>query len=175
MAAKKTQVTVALLLLITACAPLEVDPAAATQSMPTPLVRVTHAATVSAVPAETQPPPPPLEQIPIPKSDIAQMADDLYGARMIEHISIPALDVESRVIPVGWRIQFAEEIQDSAFEWDSAGADVGWVITSALPDETGNVILYKAIKFIYKQEINAGNMKSATSCFCPSSARTAHS
>jgi len=141
MAAKKTQVTVALILLITACAPLEADPAAA-QILPTPLARVTHAATVSAVPAETQPPPPPLEQIPIPKSDIAQMADDLYGARMIEHISIPALDVESRVIPVGWRIQFAEEIQDSAFEWDSAGADVGWVITSALPDETGNVILY---------------------------------
>jgi LPXTG-site transpeptidase (sortase) family protein len=70
------------------------------------------------------------------------MADELYGVRQIGQISIPALGVESSIIPVGWRIQFAEDLQASEFEWDSPGADVGWVVTSALPDETGNIILY---------------------------------
>ncbi|MDO9300363.1 MAG: sortase [Anaerolineales bacterium] len=151
MAAKKTQVrkqvtvtrfaevTVTLMLLIAACAPLETPPAA-TQILPTPVVRVTHAATATTAPTPT--PLATLAKIPIPKSDIAQLADDLYGSRVIEQISIPALNVDGRVVPVGWRVNFSDNFQSGEFEWDSPDSNVGWVITSALPDETGNVILY---------------------------------
>lgn len=130
-------------LLASACAPSVKTPVI-TQTLPAPLLRVTHAAAlpsvdVVAVPPESSPQP---EKIPVPKTDIEQLADELYGQRVIRQIVIPKLGVESKVIPVGWRIQFADEIQHSEFEWDSPGADVGWVITSALPDETGNVILY---------------------------------
>jgi LPXTG-site transpeptidase (sortase) family protein len=78
----------------------------------------------------------------IPKSDVARMADELFGARQIQSISIPALNIESDVVPVGWRINFDESYQSGEFEWDSPDANVGWIITSALPDETGNIVLY---------------------------------
>jgi LPXTG-site transpeptidase (sortase) family protein len=146
MAAKKKTAqakltTLGLILLLTACAAPKASPPA-TQVLPSPIARVTHAAVVSAVPTDDLSTPTPLAQIPIPKSDIEKAADQFYGQRAIQQISIPSLGVESKVIPVGWRIQFEDEIQSSEFEWDSPGADVGWVITSALPDETGNVILY---------------------------------
>ena len=136
------KVTVTLMLLIAACAPLEAAPAA-TQILPTPVVRVTHAATSTTAPTPTTlATPTPLAKIPIPKSDIAQLANDLYGSRVIEQISIPALNVESRVVPVGWRVNFSDNFQSGEFEWDSPDSNVGWIITSALPDETGNVVLY---------------------------------
>jgi LPXTG-site transpeptidase (sortase) family protein len=126
-------------LLITGCVPLETIPTA-TQILPTPAVRVTHAATATTIP--TAAPLATLAKIPIPKSDIAQLADDLYGSRVIEQISIPALNVNGKVVPVGWRVNFSDNYQSGEFEWDSPDSHVGWVITSALPDETGNVILY---------------------------------
>ncbi len=125
-------------LLASACAP-SVETPVITQTLPAPILRVTHAAAAPPVDTVTTSPP---EKIPIPKTDIEQLADELYGQRVIRQIIIPKLGVESKVVPVGWRIQFADEIQHSEFEWDSPGADVGWVITSALPDETGNVVLY---------------------------------
>jgi len=153
MAAKKTQmmkpvtvtrlaeVTVTLILLMTGCVPLSAIPAT-THALPMPVVRVTHATTATVVPVDT-PLPTPLARIPIPKSDIIKLADNLYGSRVIEHISIPALNVDGRVVPVGWRINYSDDYQSGEFEWDSPGPNVGWVITSALPDvKTGNVVLY---------------------------------
>lgn len=127
------------MLLITSCSPLATKPAATPIPLSAPIVQITHAAT-----AMPQPPTPTAlpAKIPIQKSDIVQLADKLYGARVIEQISIPSLNVESDVVPVGWRIHFSDDLQSGQFEWDSPKADVGWVITSALPDETGNVILY---------------------------------
>jgi len=136
------EVTVTLMFLVTSCAPLSATPVA-TQTLPAPIVLITHAAT--AVPTSVPPPAPlaTLVKIPIPKSDIAQLADDLYGSRVIEQISIPALNVDARVVPVGWRVNFSDDYQNGEFEWDSPDANVGWIITSALPDaETGNVVLY---------------------------------
>jgi LPXTG-site transpeptidase (sortase) family protein len=133
---KRDLLTITLMLLLTSCAPLEAAPAA-TQILPTPVVRVTHAATSTTAPTPTT-----LAKIPIPKSDIAQLADDLYGSRVIEQISIPALNVEGRVVPVGWRVNYSDNFQSGEFEWDSPDSNVGWIITSALPDETGNIILY---------------------------------
>jgi LPXTG-site transpeptidase (sortase) family protein len=45
-------------------------------------------------------------------------------------------------VPVGWQRQFGSPIEADALEWDSPGDYVGWVVTSALPDQRGNVILY---------------------------------
>lgn len=70
------------------------------------------------------------------------MADELFGARQIQSVSIPALNVEGEVVPVGWRIDFADDLQSGAFEWDDPKEKIGWAISSALPDGTGNVVLY---------------------------------
>jgi LPXTG-site transpeptidase (sortase) family protein len=177
MAAKKTQAIkrvrvtsqaiVTLLLLTTGCTPLEVL-SAETQTLPTPVAWVTHAATTASIPAGRPLPPTPLAslaKIPIPKSDISKMADDLYGTRLIEQISVPALNVEAKVVPVGWQIQFGEELQNSKFEWDSPGADVGWVITSALPDEKGNVILYGHNNIYEKIFENLSNLAEGDKVF----------
>jgi len=46
------------------------------------------------------------------------------------------------VVTVGWHPAEASDPQAGFAEWDSPGAAVGWVVTSALPDTAGNVILY---------------------------------
>ncbi len=127
------------LFITTSCA--QAESPHATQTLPAPLIQVTHIApTVTAAPTLTHTPP---AQIPIPKSDTEQLAAQLFGARVISQISIPALNIESEVIPVGWRVHYEDAFQSDAFEWDSPGAKVGWVITSALPDDSaGNVVLY---------------------------------
>lgn len=141
---KKRKVTVicqmAVTLLIASCASLHVTPTAI-KTLPPPIIRVTRAVSPSPtiLPVSTFTPP---AQISIPKSGIAQMADELFGARQIQSVSIPALNIASEVVPVGWRINFDESFQSGEFEWDSPDANVGWVVNSALPDETGNIILY---------------------------------
>lgn len=126
--------------LIVSCAPPTSTPTA-TQTLPPPLIRVTRAIPPSPkiLPAPTATPP---AQISIPKSDIVQMAEELFGERQILSISIPALNIESEVLPVGWRVNFEEDLQSGAFEWDNPNEKVGWIVTSALPDEAGNVALY---------------------------------
>lgn len=128
-----------LILILTSCAPAATNFPA---TLPPPIVRITRAPTLSTdeiLPARLTLTP---AQIPIPKSDIAQMADELFGTRQIQSIAIPAIDVESAVIPVGWRVNFSDDLQNGAFEWDNPNENAGWVITSALPDEVGNIILY---------------------------------
>ncbi|GAB4539255.1 MAG: class F sortase [Anaerolineales bacterium] len=117
-----------------ACAPQRES----TPTLPPPQVNVTHAAVIRV--AST--PSAPTATLPAPKSDIQQMADDLFGARQILAVQIPALNINGEVVPVGWRANYQDDLSSGAFEWDSPGGDVGWVITSALPDETGNIVLY---------------------------------
>lgn len=75
-------------------------------------------------------------------SDIAALAKEVYGGRLIDRIFIPAIQVDSSVVPVGWRIvnQPGTTLVDG--EWDSPLAEVGWAISSALPDDDGNILLY---------------------------------
>ena len=68
-----------------------------------------------------------------------------YGEHLIQHITIPAIRVDSPVITVGWQVDQSGGPQAASAEWDSPGPAVGWVLTSALPDALsapGNIILY---------------------------------
>ncbi len=113
------------LLSFSACAPWS------TPSLPPPRVYITHPAlptpTATLLPTPTAP----------VTSPLAILAQQTYGARLIQRLRIPTLGVDSAVIPLGWR-------QDSAgnVTWDSPQEAVGWVISSALPDRPGNIILY---------------------------------
>jgi LPXTG-site transpeptidase (sortase) family protein len=126
-------------LILAACAPIGTNIPA---TLPPPIVQITRAPDISPTALLPAPPTPTPAQIPLPKSDIQQLADELFGARQIQSISIPALDITGDVTPVGWRVNFHDDLQDGAFEWDNPNENVGWVITSVLPDEVGNVILY---------------------------------
>lgn len=106
-------------------------------ALPVPIVNVTHAA-----------PPPAFDITPAPapaavEYKIDDLALSLFGAqRLIERVRIPAIGVNSEVVPVGWQRRFGSPVEADALEWDSPGDYVGWVVASALPDQRGNVILY---------------------------------
>jgi len=76
-------------------------------------------------------------------SSLQEIAFQTYGDRLIQQIDIPAIGVKSNVLTVGWRVDLGANTSGGASaEWDSPGAAVGWVLTGALPDQAGNVILY---------------------------------
>jgi sortase A len=115
-------------------------PAPPTPVLPPPLVSVTHA----AAPVEILLSPAAPAQVPerTAPAGLSGLAEELFPGRLIQQISIPSIRVYSPVVPVGWRVDFDESYQSGTFEWDSPGPDVGWVITSALPGDDGNTILY---------------------------------
>ena len=106
-----------------------------TRPLPTPIVQIarqdspTPEFTASPLPSATP------TARPVTLQEIAAQA---YGERLIQQVTIPALGVDSPVVPVGWRV----DPTSGSAEWDSPGPAVGWVLTSALPDQPGNVILY---------------------------------
>jgi sortase A len=126
-----------LALLLAGCASPSPAPTAV---LPAPIVSITHA------PAPAEIPPSPAAPTPAPARSVtsgpAALAEQLFSGRLIRQISIPAIRVYSPVVPVGWRVDFDESYQSGSLEWDSPGPDVGWVVTSALPDEDGNILLY---------------------------------
>jgi LPXTG-site transpeptidase (sortase) family protein len=79
---------------------------------------------------------------PQPSSALLKLSQDVYGKRLIEQISIPSLGIETAVVPVGWRYTSAGNADPNNIEWDSPGDYVGWTITSQLPGQAGNIILY---------------------------------
>jgi LPXTG-site transpeptidase (sortase) family protein len=122
-----------LAVLLAGCAPTDRAPLP-----PAPQVWITPAA---AAPDSTVPPAPTGTAIPsIPPSSPVEIASQIYGERLIRNIGIPALGVSSPVVPVGWQVDAAAG--SGTAEWDSPGAAVGWILTSALPDQPGNIILY---------------------------------
>lgn len=74
---------------------------------------------------------------PVPET-LGELARSVYGSRLVEWIEIPAIGVRAPVRSVGW----ASENLDSLPEWDNPEAEVGWVVSSALPGDAGNIILY---------------------------------
>lgn len=110
-------------------------PAASTPSAvaspPTPLLPLSETPTLA---------PEPTLPFPIPEEygEAFQLAGAVHGLdRLIWRIRIPTLSLESAVVPVGWKAGM-----DGLTEWDSPGPYVGWAMTSALPDESGNIVLY---------------------------------
>lgn len=106
-----------------------------TPALPPPLVSVTRAAPPPPAPI---PPTPTESASPPERTGLSVLAEELFPGRLIQKISIPSIYVESAVVPVGWRA----DAETGQFAWDSPGADVGWVITGALPGDQGNIILY---------------------------------
>lgn len=92
---------------------------------------------------------------PFPQT-LPELALSVYGDRLIEYIHIPALAIYAPVTPVGWSAQ--DPFSTDSAEWDSPDAQVGWLTTSALPDDrTGKIVLYghnnidsSIFKYLYK-------------------------
>lgn len=71
--------------------------------------------------------------------DITALAEAQFGERLIEYIEIPAIDVLAPVTVVGWQMDW---VRGDLPGWDNPKAAVGWALTSALPGDAGNIILY---------------------------------
>jgi LPXTG-site transpeptidase (sortase) family protein len=119
-----------LLLLVTACA---VQPAT-----PLPAVTLVPPAAETMIPSEASVIEPPAPATPFPE-DLIALAEAQFGERLIEYITIPAIDVHAPVAPVGWQTDWVEGDLPG---WDSPKAAVGWALNSALPGDAGNIILY---------------------------------
>lgn len=70
---------------------------------------------------------------------LAEMASQVYGGRLVSWVRIPALTINAPVTPVGWQ---AEGDAQDEVSWDSPDAKVGWAVSSALPGDRDNIILY---------------------------------
>jgi len=135
----------AALLLAGGCAPAN----GTAQPLPAPQVRIVARATTGSTSEALQLTP----TVPVsgatdtpdagPDTGVAALAESVYGSRLVRSILIPAIRVSSAVVPVGWRIVNRPGAAFSDGEWDSPAADVGWAISSALPDEPGgNILMY---------------------------------
>ena len=100
----------------------------ATVPLPTPTA-VQHQAT--ALPS--------LSPTAIPQTP-AELARAMFGERLIVQVVIPVLDLVAPVVPLGWSPQDADTANPET-TWDSPEAQVGWVLTSALPGNAGGVTL----------------------------------
>lgn len=69
---------------------------------------------------------------------LEDLARSVYGQRLITWVNLPAIQVRAPVRSVGW----SAETPESLPEWDNPEAEVGWVVSSALPGDEGNIILY---------------------------------
>ncbi len=103
------------------------------------------------------------EELPTPTvtlaADLAELARQTYVDRLIDTLTIPALNLISAVHPVGWQM---DPYDPESMAWDSPDAEVGWSVTSALPDSPGNIILYghnniHSSIFKYLYELEAGD------------------
>ena len=115
-----------------------------TAVLPPPQVHISQAAapiltsttTTEQAATLTVPSPTGLPQTP------AELARAIFGERLIVQVTIPVLDLVAPVVPVGWSPQ-GNDPANLEVTWDSPEAQVGWVLTSALPGDDGGVtILY---------------------------------
>jgi LPXTG-site transpeptidase (sortase) family protein len=133
----KAKPAIILVLALAACAPL---PVGSFTRLPPPQVRVTPGSwRASGTDAAPLPTALATQAAHARQSDIARVAGDLFGDRLIERIVIPSLRIDSRVVPVGWHVN----PESGQPEWDSPAEAVGWMITSAPPGGAdGNTVLY---------------------------------
>ncbi len=130
----------AVTLVLVACGGVGTRLSSETVEIP-PLPTVTSSGSVPILPSAIPTSPPGatwLSAVPTEYVGAFRLAGAVYGLeRLIQRIRIPVLNLDSPVVPVGWRTG-----GDAVVEWDSPGPYVGWAMTSALPDGNGNVILY---------------------------------
>jgi LPXTG-site transpeptidase (sortase) family protein len=116
------------------------SPAANPRVLPPPAVSVARSASPVSNPITPDSSPAPTAvSSRVPR--LLELAARAYGARLILEVDIPTIDVSSPVVAVGW---VAKETAQggSEIEWDSPESLAGWVVTSALPGEGSNIILY---------------------------------
>lgn len=121
--------------------PPEIQP---TASLPPPRILVTHAPTASVTPQKQSVLPAADSQViesASPES-LADAAQSVHGNRLVEWIEIPALNILAPVEPVGWQPVADALDENTAVVWDSPDAAVGWVVSSALPGDADNILLY---------------------------------
>lgn len=111
----------------------------ATPSLPPPQVAITRWVLPPSPSPVTSPTP---EPYPGDYAALYHLAVQAHGEEsLIQWISIPALSLESLVVPVGWQVRHSEAGKEQVV-WDSPGPFVGWAITGALPGERGRILLY---------------------------------
>ena len=103
-----------------------VTPAVAVTTIPAP--ETTPTSVVTNTPA-----------LPPPAQSLAETARQVHGDRLISLVNIPALSIYAFVTPVGWELDITNADKTT---WDSPDAMVGWAVSSALPGDDGNIILY---------------------------------
>ncbi|OQY30827.1 MAG: hypothetical protein B6243_09555 [Anaerolineaceae bacterium 4572_5.2] len=155
-------------LLFSGCQPSSISEAVTGDTeLPQPSIQITHAVNVEAVESLiTSTPAPTL----LPPPGISDLANELFGERLIKQISIPALHIDSAVTTMGWKTKNTNG-EDGGLEWDSPGPDVGWVITSALPDESGNILLYGHNNLFTEVFKKIGNLKCGDKIYLQTSNR----
>ncbi len=72
-----------------------------------------------------------------PSSELAALAQAAFGANLPTRLVIPAIGVDSAVVPVGWHAQ-----ADGQTTWDSPGYGAGFLVSSAAPGQGGNIVFY---------------------------------
>jgi LPXTG-site transpeptidase (sortase) family protein len=95
--------------------------------------------TTSAAATSTAEPVPTLTSTLDANASALDLAQTIYGERLITYISIPALDLLAPVTPAGWE---STDLVRGTPQWDSPGAAVGWALSSALPGDDANIILF---------------------------------
>lgn len=123
---------------------------------------------ITALPVE--PSSSPLPQIepsftPFPDS-LEGAARAQFGNQLIEWIKIEKIGVLAPVTPVGWSTG-GDLLHREEPEWDSPEAQVGWMVSSALPSQIGNVILYghnniDSSVFMNLYQLESGDMVELT-------------
>jgi LPXTG-site transpeptidase (sortase) family protein len=135
---------------------------ASTVSLPPPVQHVTEIPVVSSA---TPLPKVKLSATPFPDS-LEGAARAQYGSQLIEWIEIEKIGVLAPVTPVGWSTG-GDLLHKEEPEWDSPEAQVGWMVTSALPSQIGNIILYghnniDSSIFMHLFELESGDMVELT-------------
>ncbi len=93
------------------------------------------------------------------EGSLTELARAVYGDRLIAQIQIARIHVNAPVVPVGWQ---ADDVTGDQLEWESPDASVGWAVSSSLPDQDGNIILYghnnlHSNVFMHLDQLEAGD------------------
>lgn len=127
------------LLILTGCQPSAPAPASPTPSLPAARIHsVPFTPTPASQPDPTAEPTFTPAAVPLPDSE-AELARAVHGARLIAWLEIPRLNLIAPVTPAGWS---PDPRQPESSAWDNPGAQVGWALSSALPGDAGNVLLF---------------------------------
>lgn len=71
-----------------------------------------------------------------PSAEVARLAASVFGASLPARITIPAIGVDTAVVPVGWHVTSGVSV------WDDPGYAAGFLVSGVAPGQGGNTIFY---------------------------------